>query len=83
MEIRLFNALDATSRPRSEVKGRYANMWTRSSGGQSNKLVMAVSEKEGSANGPPLTLVYDRSTPYDVDEGGRKINRWTIGCSKS
>lgn len=44
--MRSFNALDVTSRPRNEVKGRYANMWTRSSGGQSNKLVIVAWGKE-------------------------------------
>ena len=45
--MRSFNALDVTRRPRNEVKGRYANMWTRSSGGQSNKLVIVAWGKEG------------------------------------
>ena len=49
VEIRSFNALDVASRPRNEVKGRCANMWTRSSGGQSSKLAMVVSEKERAA----------------------------------
>ena len=60
MEIRLFNPLDVASNPRNEVKGRYAKMWRRSSGGKSNKLVMVVSEKERPAlMESPLTLIYD------------------------
>lgn len=46
MEIRSLNALDVASRSCNDVKGRYANMWTRSSGGQSKMLTMVVSEKE-------------------------------------
>jgi len=44
--IRLLNTLDVASRACNEVKGRCAKMWTRISGGQSNKLAMVASEKE-------------------------------------
>ena len=43
--MRLFSVLDVTSKSRNEVKGRYANMWMRSSGGQSNKLAMVEFEE--------------------------------------
>ena len=49
MEIRSFNVLDVASRLCNEAKGRYANMWRRSSGGQSNNLTMVASEKERAA----------------------------------
>ena len=52
--MRFFSALDAASRQRREVKGRWANIWTRSSGGQSNNWAMAVSKKEKEAPEDPV-----------------------------
>ena len=50
METRLFNVLDVARRARNEAGGRYANMRTRSSGGQSNKVVMVASGERMAPN---------------------------------
>lgn len=78
MVIRLLSVLDVASRACNEVKGRCAKMWTRSSGGQSNKLAMAAPERERRRSTIVGWEIHTMMRKQKV-----KRNRWTIGCSKS
>ena len=58
-EMRSFSPLDVASRLCNEAKGRYANIWRRSSGGQSSNLAMMAFAEESESSAGGITR-YDR-----------------------